>query len=74
LLKKAKGEIETAIPWLPKDVQRLENSGKSGTSMRDVFTAKLGQSTHPNGTAPKGWTQDLWDYASDEQIARYKKP
>jgi hypothetical protein len=74
LLKKAKGEIETAIPWLPKDVQNLENSGKSGTSMRDVFTAKLGQNAHPNGTAPKGWTQDLWDYASPEQIARYKKP
>ena len=74
LLKKAKGEIETAIPWLPKDVQKLENSGKNGTSMRDVFTAKLGQNTHPNGTAPTGWTQDLWDYASPEQIARYRKP
>lgn len=40
-LQEAKDRIQTAVPWTPQDVQNLENNGKSGTSMRDVFSAKL---------------------------------
>lgn len=39
-LQSAKDKIENAIPWLPADVQQLENGGDNSASMHSVFSAK----------------------------------
>jgi hypothetical protein len=51
-LQEAKAKIDASVPWTPHDVQMLENGGQSGTSMRDVFSAKLAKSAPPNVASP----------------------
>ena len=51
-LREAKANIITAVPWVPKDVQELENKGKTGTSMGEIFSARLGKKS--GGAAAPG--------------------
>lgn len=47
-LQEAKAKIDAAVPWTPHDVQALENKGQNGTSMREVFAAKLANGNPPS--------------------------
>jgi hypothetical protein len=53
-LREAKTRIITAVPWVPKDVQELENKGETGTSMGEIFSARLGKKSDSGGAAAPG--------------------
>ena len=53
-LQEAKAKIITAVPWVPKDVQELENKGQTGTSMGEIFSARLGKKPNSGGTTKTG--------------------
>jgi hypothetical protein len=53
-LREAKAKIITAVPWVPKDVQELENKGQTGTSMGEIFSARLGKKPNSGGTTKTG--------------------
>lgn len=59
-LQEAKDRMSAAIPWTPKDVQALENNGQSGTSMHDIYSAKLGKSGALATTTKSGATVSNW--------------
>lgn len=84
LLTKTKQQLESSIPWLPKDVQGLENAGKGGTSMRDVFGAKLRvppaaavpaaqQNAPSQPPAPSGVDPQTWQFMTPQERALWQK-